>query len=64
LWVNNWKFIKPVYAGQKIYSSVTIAGIQPNPEKKQAVITWFYEFKDEEGETVQSLELTDLHRMD
>ena len=64
LGVNNWKFIKPVYPDQMIYSSVTIAGIQPNPEKRQAVITWLYEFKDEKGEMVQSLELTDLHKMD
>lgn len=62
--VNNWKFLKPVYANKKTCSSVKIINIKPNLEKKHATVTWRYEFRDEEGQLLQHLEMTILHKTD
>jgi len=62
--INKWKFLKPVYANQPIKGKVTIVLFKPNPEKKHCVVIWRYEFTDEKGEFVQTLEITVLHRMD
>lgn len=61
--VNNWKFLKPVYANQKISSTVTITSIKANPEKKHAAVTWFYEFMNEKGELAQVVEMVILHKI-
>lgn len=61
--VNNWKFLKPVYANQSIHSTVTISALKPNLERKHAAVTWHYEFSDEKGELVQSLDMTVLHKI-
>jgi acyl dehydratase len=60
--LRSWKFLKPVYPGKPIHSYVTIIDMKPNPEKKVMALTWFYEFLDESGEAVQSLEMTILHK--
>lgn len=62
--INNWKFLKPVYANQPIKGKVTIVFFKPNPEKGHCVVIWRYEFTDEKGEFVQTLEITVMHRMD
>jgi acyl dehydratase len=62
--INKWKFLKPVYANQPIIGKVTIVFFKPNPEKGHCVVTWGYEFIDEKGEFVQTLEITVMHRMD
>lgn len=62
LGVDNWKFIRPVYAGQPIKGIVTPILIKYNDEKKHVVVTWRYEFKDTKGELVQTLEVTVLHK--
>lgn len=61
--VNNWKFLKPVYADQGVHSMVKISALKPNPEKNHATVTWHYEFTDEKGELVQSLDMTVLHKI-
>jgi acyl dehydratase len=61
--INNWKFLKPVYANQPIKGKVTIIYFKPNPEKKHCVVTWRYEFTDEKSEFVQTLEITVMHSM-
>ena len=60
--VNNWKFLKPIYPNQKITSTVTITAIKPNTEKHYATVTWFYEFKNEQQELLQVLEMIVLHK--
>jgi acyl dehydratase len=62
--INKWKFLKPIYANQPIKGKVTIVFFKPNPEKRHCVVTWRYEFTDEKGEFVQTLEITVMHRMD
>lgn len=65
LGINNWKFLKPVYANQPILCKTIISFLKPNPEKKHCVVTWSYKFADEKtGELVQTLEITVMHRMD
>lgn len=61
--INNWKFLKPVYANQPIHCKCTIAFLKPNEEKKHCVVTWHYEFKDNKEELVQTLDITVLHRI-
>jgi len=62
--INNWKLLKPVYANQPIKGKVIIAYLKPNPEKGHCVVTWHYEFTDEKGEFVQTLDITVMHRLD
>ncbi|HVA98283.1 MAG TPA: MaoC/PaaZ C-terminal domain-containing protein [Bacteroidia bacterium] len=61
--VNHWKFIKPVYANMNVHSSATILDIKPNPENTFASVTWLYEFKNDAGELVQTLEMVILHKI-
>ncbi|MEO6884237.1 MAG: MaoC/PaaZ C-terminal domain-containing protein [Bacteroidia bacterium] len=61
--VNHWKFLKPVYADMNVHSSVTIIHIKPNSDNTFAAVTWLYEFKNDEGEMIQSLEMTVLHKI-
>ncbi|HEY6161567.1 MAG TPA: MaoC/PaaZ C-terminal domain-containing protein [Bacteroidia bacterium] len=61
--VSNWKFLKPIFANKPIHSSVTILDTKPNYDKKYVPVKWFYEFRDEAGELLQSLEMTVLHKL-
>lgn len=61
--LNNWKFLRPVYANQQIQGFVTPVFIKENKDKKHAVITWHYEFKDTQGHLVQVLDVTVLHKL-
>jgi len=60
--LNHWKFLRPVYANQKINGTVTPIFIKENADRGHFVITWKYEFKDEHGELVQTLDVTILHK--
>lgn len=60
--VNNWKFLKPVYANQLISCDVAIMDKKINSNKTTATVKWLYEFKDVQSqELVQCLEMTILH---
>ena len=61
--LNNWKFIKPIYANQPISCKVTIAELRPNEEKKHVVITWRYQFFNPKNEMVQTADVTVMHKM-
>lgn len=62
--VNNWKFLRPVYANQKTHCSVIITDVKHNLEKKHAAVTWKYEFRDDNDQLLQHLEITILHKTD
>jgi len=62
--VNNWRFLKPLYANKKTHCSVHITDIKLNPKKKHATVSWKYEFKDEDDQLLQHLEMTILHKTD
>lgn len=62
--MSSWKFLKPVYPGQKVNSTVVIKLSQLMAEKKYAIVKWGFEFKDEKGDMVQSLDMTISHKME
>ncbi len=61
--VNNWKFLKPVYANMKVFCKVTIASMKPNKEKNRVTVKWHFEFLNEKDEHFQMLDMTVLHKM-
>jgi len=63
LGVNNWKFIRPVYADQPIHGKLTIAGLSTNPERGHVVVTWKFDFFDSKEVMVQTLDITVLHKL-
>ena len=60
--VSNWKFIKPVYPGQKIHVELTILSMKPDTQTGGTAISWLYEFKNTKGEMVQLLEMEIMHK--
>lgn len=63
LGVYNWKFIKPVRPGQKIRAEVTITAMRPDPAIGGTAVMWQFEFKNEKGEMVQTLQTEVMHRV-
>ena len=61
--VNNWKFLRPVYANQLIKGIVTPVFIKDNKDKGHAIIVWHYELTDTNGHLVQALDVTVLHKL-
>lgn len=61
--VQNWKFLKPIFAHMPIHSAVTIADAKPNLDKHYSTIKWHYEFLDDKGEKVQELDMSILHKL-
>ena len=61
--VNNWKFLKPVYPDQEVHGCVSIKHVQIISEKKYVNVMWFYEFKDNMGDMIQSLDMTISHKL-
>lgn len=60
--VSNWKFIKPVYADQKIFAELMVLEIKLEPKIGGVEITWLFEFKNERGDMVQLLQMQVMHR--
>ena len=60
--VSNWKFIKPVYANQKILVELSVLTIVPDPKIGGTSISWLFEFKNEKGEMVQLLQMDVMHK--
>jgi acyl dehydratase len=61
--INNWKFFKPVYADQKVFSRVSITHFKPVSDGKTAAITWKFEFTDSNDELFQSLDVKTMHKI-
>ncbi len=59
--VSNWKFIKPIYAGQKTFAELTVLELMPEPKIGGFGISWLFEFKNEKGEMVQLLRMEVIH---
>ena len=60
--VSNWKFIKPVYAGQKTTAELTVLEIRADSQIGGKAISWLFEFKNEKGEMVQLLQMEVMHK--
>jgi acyl dehydratase len=61
--LNNWKFIRPIYANSPTTCKTTILQMRPNNEKEHAVITWRYEFFNAKDDMVQTVDVTVMHRL-
>jgi acyl dehydratase len=61
--VSHWKFLKPVFAGMKVHSKVTVLEAKPTSDPKLVTVKWLYEFTSGKGELVQSLDMTVLHKI-
>ena len=60
--VSNWKFIKPIYAGQTTKVTLTILSVKPDRNVRGNAVTWLFEFKSEKGDMVQLLEMEVMHK--
>ena len=60
--VSNWKFIKPIYAGQKTTVELSVLSIKPMAEMVGIAVTWLFEFKNEKNEMVQFLQMEVMHK--
>ncbi len=61
--VTNWKFLGPTRANIPIKASVIVKKYRPNTERGHIVITWHYEFEQTDGQPVQCLDMTVLHKL-
>ncbi len=57
----NWKFLKPIYADMKVFCKVIIIDIKPDYEKKRAIVKWHFDFTNEIGDLLQTIDVTMLH---
>ena len=62
LGVDNWRFLKPIYANQEVHCIVRVKEVIPHPEKKTVSVRWLFEFKNEKKELFQHLEMIVLHQ--
>ena len=62
LGIDNWKFLKPVYANQQVHCSIRITELIPHKEKGTATVRWLFEFRNEKEELLQHLEMIVLHK--
>ena len=61
--IDKWRLIKPVYAGMPVHCKVKIVKVEPAKSGKTQKVLWSYLFTDDKGETVQTLEMTVLHKV-
>ena len=59
--VDNWRFLKPVYAGEPVSCKVIITELIPHPEHNSASIRWNFNFLNKNDELFQHLEMFVLH---
>ncbi|HRH66689.1 MAG TPA: MaoC/PaaZ C-terminal domain-containing protein [Bacteroidia bacterium] len=59
--VDNWRFLKPIYAGEPVMCKVVITEFIHHPEHNSASIRWNFNFLNKKGELFQHLEMFVLH---
>lgn len=59
--IYNWKFIKPIYANHKILAEVQVKSVVFNEKIGGTEVGWYFEFKNEKGETVQVVDSGVMH---
>lgn len=60
--ISNWKFIKPVYANQKISVELSVLEMKPDTKIGGISVVWQFEFKNENGGMVQFLQMEVMHK--
>ncbi|REJ82453.1 MAG: hypothetical protein DWQ44_12345 [Bacteroidetes bacterium] len=63
LGVNNWRFIKPVYANSVLNCKVRIFSLEKDLSRHSAKVGWVFVFTGKDGERVQFLEMLVLHKI-
>ncbi len=58
-----WSFLKPIYADMKVFGKAVITDIKTNPERRHAAVKWHFDFTNEAGEFLQTIDMTVLHSM-
>lgn len=61
--VDNWRWFRPNYAGQKVSCYVRILSAEPDNRRNSVSVRWKFEFFDPEGQLLQHLEMLVLHRL-
>ena len=59
--VDNWRFLKPVYAGETVRCKVVITEYTLHPEHNSASVRWNFNFLNKKDELFQHLEMLVLH---
>ena len=59
--VDDWKFLKPVYANMQVHCVVTIKHLEHHPQKNSSTVTWLFEFFSDSHERFQHLDMIVLH---
>ena len=62
LGVDNWRFLKPIYANQGVHCIVQVKEVTPHHEKNTVSVRWLFEFKNDKEELFQHLEMIVLHK--
>jgi acyl dehydratase len=62
LGLDNWRFLKPIYANDEVHCVITIREITPHPGKGTVTLKWWFEFQNTKGELFQHLEMMVLHK--
>jgi acyl dehydratase len=58
-----WRFLKPIYPDVKVFGKAVIVDIKPNSEKNYATIKWHFNFVNEAGVVLQTIDMIVLHKM-
>lgn len=59
--LDNWRFLKPVYANENVRCRVTIKKCTNHPKKGTVTVSWWFEFLNDSGDLFQHLEMIVLH---
>ncbi|MAY83722.1 MAG: hypothetical protein CMP59_06260 [Flavobacteriales bacterium] len=63
LGINNWSFIEPTGADERIYAKVFCKNIRHSKSNPRlSIAVWLFEFHNNSGTLVQSLEIKILHK--
>ena len=62
LGIDNWRFLKPLYANQEVHCEIIIRELTHHPEKGTVTVRWYFQFRNDKQELFQQLEMIVLHR--
>lgn len=62
--VQNWRFIRPVYAHQELRGMVRILQVNRDKTRASAQVLWQFSFYLKNNELAQELDMLVLHRLD
>lgn len=60
--LKEWNFLAPIYVNETVSANCEIKNIQTARIEGEVIIDWLFEFRNEDGQLVQNLHLTVLHK--